>query len=935
MRLRKEQWSEEAKDEDIDSVPSQALAEEIPSVFSCHLNELSQLIQEMIHWYTEPRPMFTVALKEIAEWINFHLTILFKQNLSIQEREALEKISVAVWILWAPFLMEDSPITSKKNIFKEAQRLLQHLQNSLEVDDDKKNELANETTTYWLICLCLLLGRMSTTSLSKLLKKFRETFYNILLQQVLHARSEKIQKLSICLLQSFIAHSDLFDAETLVDELLLFVQKERDNKTTKAVIGFLGELLVKYPKKITKLFASLDSNQKDERTTALEVLTEVFRLNRETLSFHPEVSEILGRELLSRLQDEELSLRTQAATLFAHLHPKEIIPQLVQMTVHRDVRVRSAADKALVTLLRQHKNIPQTVLTLLDSLRKLNADSSCSASAHATVEQQQIPKMIERIMKLLPSWAAEMPSHIFIEIIPETLKLFFNYPSESIFVKFLSALSPHFSQFPMLIFPEVTQKMRRQPKLSESISNGTEIQNIIFDQLAPLLVLKTLSIRAFQCFQVQETENKIHKRDKGYDLGESFSSNQVAVCEECVKLLLERMTLPLEFDEIRKVSAEICARFPPHLTFPAILSLLQHFVETRHIGIIKVLIYFVCHALIVHGVQTEQWIESLFPFLLQPLLWLSPQHTSPDHANTSQNIRKDQCSAMYNLQLGCIECLGFCLAIGLESQIKKKDQLCSGEPKENATQNLSKKPLIEVIAPESESTATSATSNKTTKDSSIFPDIVTNFSDILPFILKVIHLSPKNTIGSFVLSTEITNSNTDISQNKLATNKKSIYNSVYNCDDQTTARQLRLCLINALIICLQKLTKPQQDFLAISSISIIYRYYFEQANCSLKPAFLQFLFNLTFHLKERIQPFALDLYTICSDAMRNSENETRLGGLKVLGSLMTSVPETFLINSSYFLQTKTQLERIANIDSNKQCRELAEKLLCIAFPDQK
>jgi hypothetical protein len=363
--------------------------------------------------------------------------------------------------------------------------------------------------------------------------------------------------------------------------------------------------------------------------------------------------------------------------------------------------------------------------------------------------------------------------------------------------------------------------------------------------------------------------------------------------------------------------------------------LIRHFVETRHIGIIKVLIYFVCHALIVHGVQTEQWIESLFPFLLQPLLWLSPQHTSPDHANTSQNIRKDQCSAMYNLQLGCIECLGFCLAIGLESQIKKKDQLCSGEPKENATQNLSKKPLIEVIAPESESTATSATSNKTTKDSSIFPDIVTNFSDILPFILKVIHLSPKNTIGSFVLSTEITNSNTDISQNKLATNKKSIYNSVYNCDDQTTARQLRLCLINALIICLQKLTKPQQDFLAISSISIIYRYYFEQANCSLKPAFLQFLFNLTFHLKERIQPFALDLYTICSDAMRNSENETRLGGLKLLGSLMTSVPETFLINSSYFLQTKTQLERIANIDSNKQCRELAEKLLCIAFPDQK
>jgi hypothetical protein len=56
------------------------------------------------------------------------------------------------------------------------------------------------------------------------------------------------------------------------------------------------------------------------------------------------------------------------------IDPKEVIPKLVQMTLHSDVRVRSAADKALVTLLRQHKNIPQTVLTLLNSLRFLKND---------------------------------------------------------------------------------------------------------------------------------------------------------------------------------------------------------------------------------------------------------------------------------------------------------------------------------------------------------------------------------------------------------------------------------------------------------------------------------------------------------------------------------------------------------------------------------
>jgi hypothetical protein len=57
-----------------------------------------------------------------------------------------------------------------------------------------------------------------------------------------------------------------------------------------------------------------------------------------------------------------------------------------------------------------------------------------------------------------------MPDVIFVELIPETLKLFFNNPSESIFVKFLSALSPQFSKFSTLIMPEVIQKMKTQPK---------------------------------------------------------------------------------------------------------------------------------------------------------------------------------------------------------------------------------------------------------------------------------------------------------------------------------------------------------------------------------------------------------------------------------------------------------------------------------------
>jgi hypothetical protein len=120
-----------------------------------------------------------------------------------------------------------------------------------------------------------------------------------------------------------------------------------------------------------------------------------------------------------------------SALIIYEIDPKEVIPKLVQMTLHKDVRVRSAADKALVTLLRQHKNIPQTVLTLLNSLRSpitikpfksintlinqkaltpifYHCRQLISDASQVQCDQQQLNMMIERTMKLLPLWAAEV-----------------------------------------------------------------------------------------------------------------------------------------------------------------------------------------------------------------------------------------------------------------------------------------------------------------------------------------------------------------------------------------------------------------------------------------------------------------------------------------------------------------------------------------------
>jgi hypothetical protein len=60
------------------------------------------------------------------------------------------------------------------------------------VDDDKEKELLNETTSHLLSCLCLLWGRLPVTSLSKMIKKLNETFYNTLLSQVQKSSGKSI-----------------------------------------------------------------------------------------------------------------------------------------------------------------------------------------------------------------------------------------------------------------------------------------------------------------------------------------------------------------------------------------------------------------------------------------------------------------------------------------------------------------------------------------------------------------------------------------------------------------------------------------------------------------------------------------------------------------------------------------------------------------------
>jgi len=73
------------------------------------------------------------------------------------------------------------------------------------------------------------------------------------------------------------------------------------------------------------------------------------------------------------------------------------------------------------------------------------------------------------------------------------IRMLFAAPSDSVIVKFMSALSPYLSKRSSEIVPLLIEKMKSQPKLSEQMAISSDeyiIQSLVFERLAPLLVLK-------------------------------------------------------------------------------------------------------------------------------------------------------------------------------------------------------------------------------------------------------------------------------------------------------------------------------------------------------------------------------------------------------------------------------------------------------------
>ena len=209
-------------------------------------------------------------------------------------------------------------------------------------------------------------------------------------------------------------------------------------------------------------------------------------------------------------------------------------------------------------------------------------------------------------------------------------------------MRIIQKASPYF-------ITRVTNTISNQSKLNQNQLN----QDFIFNRINPLLLLKTLPICVW-----------------------SDDNQDPQVLDHLCNLLFDRMTGEFEFDDVRKLSAELCARLPFYQVFDRVIKELSvsaycvpfHFaincniqeaVTKSNFLIIKVFLFCICNLVLIRGenIIANQLYSRYVPLLFQ-LLQVPYSHKE-----------------LEKVQMGCIDCMALTIKSGFQYQFsQQKDE---------------------------------------------------------------------------------------------------------------------------------------------------------------------------------------------------------------------------------------------------------------------
>ncbi|XP_042514637.1 uncharacterized protein LOC122089182 isoform X2 [Macadamia integrifolia] len=652
-----------------------------------HLDELIILVQRLQAWSRKGRPLHAKGLEGVLKWlqeIKGHYTL-------VQEEAGAKTVKTGVLLLsscWKHYglLLQLQDRRVSQNYGELLNQYISGIQ--LYMDEYTEENLKNqdggvETRKFFLNCISLLLGRLDSKRFEITMSEYGLPISSLLFSQ-LQSTDEDVIEGSVCILREIIlkakysssTQSSLPDTQHMeaVLTLLLNLLDERDSPA-RAVVLLTAECCTinrdgQCLKDVLKRIASKNLSQ---RRNALNVISELVRMSLESEDLlSPQMWQDIAEHLLECLGDEELMIHVEASNLFPKIDPFLVLPTLVRLVYSPDERVQSSASNAVAAVLKYHNQNVRVIVMLLDCLSNLCQSLNLS-KAPGEMEGSKLDT--DRVLRLIPEWSKSVQNwNIMIE--PLVDKMFAD-PSNAIIIRFLSCISEHLADAADIVLVHVLSYMKRQKEIDEEILTGwksgtytedesVKLQHPLFDRLCPLLIIRILPLRVFNDLNSSAMYGQLLNQITVNGIRDfNIQSN------ECLAaFLVNRAFHKFEFEDVRKLAAELCGRIHPQVLFPIILSQLENAIVSRDLLKMKACLFSVCTSLVVWGwdstLHTLMW--KIRKILEMVLIWPS---LDGDEVSKAQH--------------GCIDCLALMICAELQAPMSSKDSIWNNSSIEEET----------------------------------------------------------------------------------------------------------------------------------------------------------------------------------------------------------------------------------------------------------
>ncbi|KAG9130042.1 hypothetical protein Leryth_012807 [Lithospermum erythrorhizon] len=527
-------------------------------------------------------------------------------------------------------------------------------------------------------CLSLLLGRLNVKQFETAVAEYGSQLSELLMSQ-LRSSDEQVVDSTILILKAVIfktkdgsVKSSLLDSKQMDAALtmLLPLLDELDG-SARAVVKLVAEYCSIYADSrcMEEVLKRLSSENVSQRKNAADVISDVINRSFETTNIPHAVWQDLANRLLLCLGDGESVIRSQASTLLPLIDPSLVLPELVLLVYSQDESVELYASRTFKAVMRNHKHSPEVICTLLDCLSTLCQNSDLNA----TGSKGEGAKLdIDKILKLLSDWTLLVED--WNSLVDPLMDKIFSEPSNAVIVRFFSHISEYLADASHLVFNRILLYTREQKRSSKDFSGceASVFRNddiALFSSLCPLLIIRLLPLRVFDDLNSPAMYGQLLTRKTTFDIGYLGNDGPQSVAA----LLLNKMLNNSEFEDVRKLAAELCGRIHPNILVPIISHKLKDATNERDLLKIKACLFALCTSFMIRGKDSflRKDILRIRSSIETVLSWPS---TGGDDVSKAQH--------------GCIDCVAWMVCAEVEFSIPSKtatlDTTCNSDAGDSA-----------------------------------------------------------------------------------------------------------------------------------------------------------------------------------------------------------------------------------------------------------